>query len=118
MKKLMSVLGVGAAVAATVLGGVTTVSTASAATQATPARCAGYGYAVVNAKLIIRSGAGANYRDVGTVYPGAVVSCYPVVVGNEYQACGRTHANGWIPIDVVGDVGIDGYLPSTCLTDY
>jgi hypothetical protein len=115
MKKLISVLGVGAAVAATVLGG---VPAADAATQSTPARCAGYGYAVVNAKLIVRSGAGANYSDVGTVYPGAVVSCYPVRVGNKYQACGYTNANGWIPVDLYGDVGIDGYLPSTCLTDY
>jgi hypothetical protein len=114
MKKLISVLGVGAAVAATVLGGVTT---ASAATQSTPARCAGYGNAWTNADLLVRAGAGANYRSLGSLPANSLVSCFPVVVGNKYQACGFVNANGWIPIDLSGDARIDGYLPSTCLTD-
>ena len=114
MKKLISALGVGAAVAATMLGGVTS---ASASTQSTPAKCAGYGYAWTNADLAVRSGAGANYRNLGWLDANSYVSCFPVVVGNKYQACGFTKANGWIPVDLNGDGIRDGYLPSTCMTD-
>lgn len=117
MKKLISALGVGAAVAATVLGGVTNVSAASASTLSTPARCASAGFAWTNAKLAVRSGPGTTYPIVIWVQPGDLVSCYPVVVGGKYGACGYTNANGWIPVDVIGDARIDGYLPSTCLTD-
>ena len=114
MKKLISALGVGATVAAAVLGGVTT---ASAATQSTPAKCATAGFAWTNARIAVRSGPGTTYPIVIWVNAGTLVSCYPVVAGGKYGACGYPKANGWLPVDVIGDARIDGYLPSTCMTD-
>ncbi|CCH31711.1 SH3 domain-containing protein [Actinosynnema sp. NPDC047251] len=108
------------------LGGVAGADPAPAAGLQSPAdrtsiaaaRCAGYGWVISNTDgLHVRSGPGTNYDILVTVNRGHRLSCFPVVAGGRYTACGTTDANGWIPVDRDGNARIDGYVASTCVRD-
>ncbi|MFD0205189.1 MULTISPECIES: hypothetical protein [Saccharothrix] len=120
MNKVKSVIAIGAALFGCVtFGGVAGAEPVSDRQAPRPAAtCADYDYVrVTTNKLNVRAGKGTNYDILKTVYRDDKLSCYPVETGGRYTACGTSNANGWIPIDFRGDVGIDGYVASTCVAD-
>lgn len=125
MKKLLAAGAVGAALlagaAAPGMASATTTHEA-ASSQATiliGGRCENYGTVRVNTSAVyVYAGPGTSYPPIATEVRGTYLSCYPIRVGDPYRLCGTTTpANGWIPVDIMGDIGWDGYVPSTCVTD-
>jgi uncharacterized protein YgiM (DUF1202 family) len=128
MKKLCAAIAAGLALFAGVVapGNAAASPSPEAASPSTTmigGRCADYGTVRVNTSAVyVRTGAGMEYRIAATVYRGDYLSCWPIIVGNQYRLCSDgALANGWIPVDVLptlaGDGVRDGYVPSTCVTD-
>jgi hypothetical protein len=125
MKKLMAAGAVGAALfagvaAPGVAGAATTHETAASnATILLGGRCADSGTVRVNTSAVyIYAGTSTTTTTISVAYRGRYLICLPIMVGSPYRLCGTTTpANGWIPVDILGDSHADGYVPSTCVTD-
>ena len=97
--------------------GATLVTPASPALAASYATCrTGYAKSVAN-NLPIFERNSITSRRVDTLQRGDILGCRStqVALGDRYDACGVTRANGWLPVFVIN--GPNGWTYWTCLAD-
>ena len=120
MRRLLAAAAVGAALfAGLATPGIAAAAHDGGATILLGGRCEDSGWVRVNTSAVyVYAGPGTTYTPIAVAYRGAYLSCFPIIVGDPYRLCGTTTpANGWIPVTIDSDVYVDGYVPSTCVTN-
>lgn len=124
MRKVMTLGLLAASIALAVTSSIATGASAAPQEPVAPlvgGTCSG-SWVTVTGLQSVRSQPNTTSTHMFYVVAGEHRTCKQIVVGQTYQACGVTNANGWILIQDFkneyghGD-GWSGYIPSVCTTD-